>query len=591
MEDRKTALAVFLCIVVVLVYSEVVLAPVTRPPSKTETSTTSEDQARVSAGQQNAGRQKRDTKTDSLATGANSSGDTSSPDELSSNSEGIRDGIPTAAEIEEAGLVRVRTPQFVMAISNLGGRIKSFRLTDQKVTLDSKKLLDLVDFQENVELPLSVTAGGYSDTWVEYSLDASTAGVQKKQKTFLLEKDQELNLLFTGTFPNGATITKQFKVKGDFHAFDLNVSLSKATADKSNIWIDWPSFLSPEDLGSQFDPRNFTRLSDEKEYDTTAATEIEEGITNVGKMRWLAFGDKYFMTAILSANEFSNMRRGKTGDVFSLGLEGSTTEAKAKFFVGPKEYKELQRFGYQLHRTVDLGIFAFLAHPLLELIRFFYSFLGNYGLAIVLLTLLIKALFLPLTSASFRSMKAMQDLQPEMKALRERVKDPTQLNQEMMALYKSRGVNPMGGCFPMLIQLPVFLGLYNGLLYSIELRHAPFALWVTDLSTPESLDILGVPVPVMIIIMGLSMVWQQWTTPSGMDPQQKKVMMLMPVIFTGMFIIFPFPAGLVLYWLVNNLISIVQQSYLRSEKEVSPLKATAVASVGIFFGCYVLTLL
>jgi YidC/Oxa1 family membrane protein insertase len=188
-------------------------------------------------------------------------------------------------------------------------------------------------------------------------------------------------------------------------------------------------------------------------------------------------------------------------------------------------------------------------------------------------------------------MKAMQDLQPEMKALRERIKDPTQLNQEIMGLYKKRGVNPMGGCFPMLIQLPVFLGLYNALLYSIELRHAPFALWVTDLSSPEGLLIFGIQVPVMIILMGLSMIWQQHTTPSAMDPVQKRVMLLMPVVFTIMFIIFPFPAGLVLYWLVNNLISIVQQRFLRSEGGHSALKGTIVGSILIFAFGFVLTLL
>jgi YidC/Oxa1 family membrane protein insertase len=187
-------------------------------------------------------------------------------------------------------------------------------------------------------------------------------------------------------------------------------------------------------------------------------------------------------------------------------------------------------------------------------------------------------------------MKAMQDLQPEIKALRERIKDPTQLNQEMMALYKKRGVNPMGGCFPMVIQIPVFLGLYMGLLNTLELRHAPFALWITDLSSPEKLMIGGVGVPVMIILMGISMILQQWLTPSAMDEGQKKAMMLVPVIFTVMFIVFPFPAGLVLYWLINNLISIVQQAYLRSEKEVSPFNATIVSSVALFGFSYILTL-
>jgi YidC/Oxa1 family membrane protein insertase len=147
----------------------------------------------------------------------------------------------------------------------------------------------------------------------------------------------------------------------------------------------------------------------------------------------------------------------------------------------------------------------------------------------------------------------------------------------------------MGGCLPMLIQIPVFLGLYNALLNATELRHAPFALWITDLSAPEALMIFGIPVPIMIILMGISMFLQQWLMPSNMDEQQRKIMLLMPVVFTGMFIIFPFPSGLVLYWLVNNLISIVQQVYLRTEKNVGPVIATSVASIGIFLVAYLLT--
>jgi YidC/Oxa1 family membrane protein insertase len=188
-------------------------------------------------------------------------------------------------------------------------------------------------------------------------------------------------------------------------------------------------------------------------------------------------------------------------------------------------------------------------------------------------------------------MKAMQDIQPEIKVLRERVKDPTELNQETLALYKKRGVNPVGGCLPMMLQIPVFLGLYNALLNAMELRHAPFALWITDLASPERLEIFGIGVPVMILIMGVTMFVQQWTTPTTADPAQKKAMMLMPFMFTGMFIIFPFPSGLVLYWLVNNLISIVQQVYLRGSSKASPLQATIIASVAIFGLGYIVTLL
>ena len=159
-----------------------------------------------------------------------------------------------------------------------------------------------------------------------------------------------------------------------------------------------------------------------------------------------------------------------------------------------------------------------------------------------------------------------------------------------MELYKKRGVNPMGGCFPILLQIPVFLGMYNALRVSVELRHAPFALWINDLSAPEHLDIFGIPVPVMIILMGISMLWAQVTTPSTMDPAQKKAMLMVPLVFTVMFIIYPFPSGLVLYWLVSNIISIIQQTALRSEKGINPFFATVVGSVAIFGLGFLITL-
>ena len=161
----------------------------------------------------------------------------------------------------------------------------------------------------------------------------------------------------------------------------------------------------------------------------------------------------------------------------------------------------------------------------------------------------------------------------------------------MMALYKRRGVNPMGGCLPVLVQLPVFLGLYNALMNSIEMRHAPFALWIQDLSAPEHLLLFGIPIPVMVIIMGASMFVQQYLTPTAtLDPMQRKMMLMMPVVFTVMFIVFPMPAGLVLYWLVSNLISITQQVYMRGDRRASPLTATVIASIAIFSFGYVLTL-
>jgi YidC/Oxa1 family membrane protein insertase len=235
-------------------------------------------------------------------------------------------------------------------------------------------------------------------------------------------------------------------------------------------------------------------------------------------------------------------------------------------FIGPKDLDILESLGRGLERSIDFGYFAFVSRPLLYLLRFFHNFTGSYGVDIILLTVLIKLLTAPLTHKSFVSMKQMQKLQPQMERLKEKYKDDREkLNKEIMELYRRNKVNPLGGCLPTLLQFPVFIGLYNALLTPIELRHAPF-LWIKDLSQPDwkslPFHIPGFPgfdlgFPVLTLLMGGSMFVQQWMTPSAGDPNQRRLMLMMPVIFTAMFI--TFPAGLTIYWLVNNILSIAQQ--------------------------------
>jgi YidC/Oxa1 family membrane protein insertase len=204
-----------------------------------------------------------------------------------------------------------------------------------------------------------------------------------------------------------------------------------------------------------------------------------------------------------------------------------------------------------------------IAKPMLWMLNFFHTYVGNYGVAIILLTILIKLAFWPITQKGMLSMKNMQKLQPKIAKLREKYKaDPAQMNQEMMALYKTYKVNPLGGCLPMLIQIPFFFALYRVLMAAIELRHAPFMLWINDLSAPDRLWIgFDLPylqgLPVLTLLMGASMYLQQKMTPTTVDPTQARIMQFLPVVFTFMFI--NFASGLVLYWFVNNLLSILQQ--------------------------------
>jgi YidC/Oxa1 family membrane protein insertase len=203
---------------------------------------------------------------------------------------------------------------------------------------------------------------------------------------------------------------------------------------------------------------------------------------------------------------------------------------------------------------VDYGILSFLAIPLFEVLQFFHSLVGNYGFAIILVTLLIKVIFFPLFSMSYRAMAKMRTVQPQLQQIRENYGDDRQkMNEEMMRLYREEKVNPLGGCLPILVQIPVFISLYWVLLESVEIRHEPFALWITDLTSQD-------PFYVLPILMGASMVVQQLMNPAPLDPVQKKVMLALPVVFTVFFM--QFPAGLVLYWLSNNLVSIAQQWWI-----------------------------
>jgi YidC/Oxa1 family membrane protein insertase len=296
-----------------------------------------------------------------------------------------------------------------------------------------------------------------------------------------------------------------------------------------------------------------------------------------GTVGWAAHADSYFMCALIPAKgnigSFTAVEQDKVRTVLAGGimklLPGETQEFRYEGFFGPKKLAYLKETGYDLAKAINFGWFDVLAKPMLYLLNFFYSVFGNYGIAIILLTCLIKGSFWPITQKGMKSMKNMQKLQPKVAKLREKHKDdPAKMNQEMMALYKTYKVNPVGGCLPMLIQIPFFFALYRVLMAAIELRHAPFMLWINDLSAPDRLMIgFDIPIlhgiPVLTILMGASMYLQQKMTPTTADPTQAKVMQFLPVIFTVMFI--NFASGLVLYWFVNNLLSILQQQLINRQ--------------------------
>ncbi len=279
---------------------------------------------------------------------------------------------------------------------------------------------------------------------------------------------------------------------------------------------------------------------------------------------WVAMIQHYFLSAWIPGQQDRNLvysiaNTKRSPSTYTIGLRsanrvipvGGSSEFVSQLFVGPKIVKRLEEISPGLDLTVDYGVLTFLSKPLYWLLSWYHGFVGNWGLAIILLTLTIKTVFYKLSETSYRSMAKMRKVSPRLKTLKERYGDDRQkMNQAMMELYKTEKINPMGGCLPILVQIPVFIALYWALLESVDLRQAPFFLWIKDLSVRD-------PFFVLPILMGISMVIQQRLNPPPPDPIQAKIMMALPFVFTVFFAFFP--SGLVLYWVVNNVLSIAQQ--------------------------------
>jgi YidC/Oxa1 family membrane protein insertase len=310
----------------------------------------------------------------------------------------------------------------------------------------------------------------------------------------------------------------------------------------------------------------FTALV-KKEFQEVELNDIKGEKRFTENVQWGGFQDQYFLAAFIpqkmEGTELILKKVSDTkGDLLIAGPKaslppGTQFSQSYMLFLGPKDLDILKAFGHDLDKALDFGWFDIVAKPMLWLIKFFYQYLGNYGLTIIILTVIIKIIFWFPTQISMKSMQEMKKLQPEMAKLREKYKDDKEkLNKELMELYRRYKVNPMSGCLPMAIQIPVFFALYKVLLYSIELRHAPFYWWIKDLSAAD-------PYYISPILMGASMFVQQWMTPTTGDPTQAKMMLIMPVVFTFMFL--SFPTGLVIYWFFSNLLSIGQQLYMNQQ--------------------------
>ena len=460
--------------------------------------------------------------------------------------------------------VKVETDVFRAVFTTQGGALKEMILKKylDKSGTDGK---EIVLFKESRPEQFPII----TETQAFPAAAATVFSVDKEQ--LLVSGSESQSLEFTA-ISGGVALKKKYTFTSAGYVISLDTTLinTAATAQEGTLQtVIRTASKKPADEPGRYEVFGPVTLSDAG-VTFDALTDLAKGEKSYQKgVKWTGFGDKYFLKAVLvknstvgavtlkDANGFCDQRI--FSEKYSLGQSQQTTFS-SMLYLGPKDIDILKAQGQRLEEAIDLGWFSALAKPLLHTIKLFYKYLHNYGLAIILITVILKVLFFPLTHKSYKSMKEMQKLQPRMQELKETHKDDRDaLNRSVMELYKTHKVNPLGGCLPMVVQIPVFFGLYKALMFSIELRHAPFYFWLHDLSAKD-------PYYVTPIIMGATMFIQQKMTPTNMDPIQAKMMLALPLVFTVMFL--NFPSGLVLYWLVNNILTIAQQAYInKSLKE------------------------
>ena len=466
----------------------------------------------------------------------------------------------------------VETDDYRAVFTNVGARLKSLELKKYRETIQKDSpLVSLIGSNGDVST-FATTGKGDIPLPVDYVYTASSpAG------GLTLVGGEERVLRFTALLDNGVVIEKNYTFKGTGYDLSLAIQIHNQTEKTVQGSVDF-LLMQP-----WFEGRDDSRYSfvgpavyEDGDLTTYKVKKLEEKpIRHGNNAIWTAFEDKYFLTAAvpLDSSQHAFILK-KNTDTISNIIESGPLRLDGKqslsleylLYAGPRDLDILEGVDHGLDKAIDFGFFDMLARPLLTVLKFCYNnIFKNYGVAIILLTAFIKLLFWPLTQKSYKSMRDMQKLQPEMQRLRDKYKnDKERMNREIMELYRNNRVNPMGGCLPMFAQIPVFFALYKVLLGSIALRHEPFIFWLHDLSAKD-------PYYITPIIMGVTMFIQQKMSPTTMDSQQAKIMLFMPVIFTFMFL--NFPSGLVIYWLVNNILTITQQWFINRGSGTLPQTA------------------
>jgi YidC/Oxa1 family membrane protein insertase len=480
----------------------------------------------------------------------------------------------TVAKIPAKRIIHARTDVLDVAIDTLGGNVISAKLLKYPADLKTPAI------------PIQILTPKPDELYIAQSgligvLNHKPLQYTAAQKKYILSPDQkELQVKLSGRNGRGLLITKTFKFTQGSYAIDVNYQINNQSGKNwSGQFYTQIKRKKPAAKGGMFILHTFTGAaisSPEKPYEKLSYAKLDkEELARDISGGWLAMQQRYFLSAwIPDQNKTHHYYSHVDDDVYTIGMTngidvaaGKQNNFGAKFYVGPEIQKNLAPLANHLDLTIDYGWLWIISVAMFWLLQHIYNFVGNWGWAIVILTILIKLVFYKFSEKSYISMAKMRTLAPKIKALKERYGDDKQkMSQATMELYKKEKINPLGGCLPQLIQIPFFIALYYVLIEAVQLRQAPFIFWIHDLAVRD-------PYFILPVLMGICMFLTQKLTPMSPDPSQQKMMMFMPVIFTVLFA--SFPAGLVLYWLVNYLVSGLQQWYIIRKYERQQKKVRA----------------
>jgi YidC/Oxa1 family membrane protein insertase len=484
---------------------------------------------------------------------------------------------PSSKVAEDASVI-LENDQLRLVISLIGGDV---------ISADLLKHSD----QLNSDTPFRLLDSGNGFTYIAQSgligqgPDSNKKGrpyyTVENSEAVLADGETEVSMALRFVDDKGNVFTKTFTLKRGEYVVNVAYKVENNSSEPLNVQLygQLKETIAGSKSGGMMMPvyRGGAYSSADTRYSKYKFDDMKDAPLNESTQGgWVAMLQHYFVSAwIPSATDnnvlYSNIIQNRDAAIgFKAPVKtiaaNSSDELKAKLWVGPKLQDKMAEAAEHLDLTVDYGWLWFIAQPLFKLLLFFQSIVGNWGVAIILITFTVKGALYPLTKAQYTSMAKMRLLQPKIQALRERYgEDRQKVSQAMMELYKKEKVNPLGGCFPIFLQMPIFIALYWSLMESVELRHAPFMLWIQDLSVKD-------PYFILPVLMGISMFFIQKMSPTtAQDPMQQKVMKFMPIIFTGFFVMFP--AGLVLYWLMSNIVTLVQQTLIYRTFEKQGLHA------------------